>query len=170
MLLDELGNLKMADFGFAKELAPGKRTYTLCGTPDYIAPEIILNKGHGRAVDWWALGILIYEMLIGYPPFCDDDPLGTYHRILKGKITFPSNISPHAKDLIRKLLQIDLSKRYGCLTGGVNDIKGHPWFRNISWSLIKARKVKPPIRSENCNLCARCFHIIKDHRNMFLHC
>lgn len=146
LLLDSKGNLKMADFGFAKRLPLGKRTYTLCGTPDYLAPEIILNKGHGRAVDWWSLGILIYEMLVGYPPFCDEDSLGTYNRILKGKVVFPAHVSLHAKDLIRKLLQIDLSKRYGCLTGGINDVKGHPWFRSISWSAVKGRKINPPIR------------------------
>jgi protein kinase A len=146
MLLDVEGNLKLADFGFAKALPPGKRTYTLCGTPDYLAPEVILNKGHGRAVDWWALGILIYEMLAGYPPFCDDDPLSTYNRILRGALAFPSHISPHARDLIRRLLQADLSKRLGCLAGGAGDVKTHPWFRSVNWAAVKARRVPAPIR------------------------
>lgn len=146
MLLDAEGHLKLADFGFAKHIPGGKRTYTLCGTPDYLAPEIILNKGHGRAVDWWALGILIYEMLAGYPPFCDSDALGTYQRILQGTVTFPSHISPAAKDLIRRLLQTDLSKRYGCLAGGAQDIKSHQWFRPVNFAAMKARRVQAPIR------------------------
>ena len=146
MLLDSEGHLKLADFGFAKRLPGGKRTYTLCGTPDYLAPEVILNKGHSRAVDWWALGILIYEMLAGYPPFCDSEALGTYQRILKGTLTFPSHISPAAKDLIRRLLQTDLSKRYGCLAGGAQDIKTHQWFRPVNFAALKARKIEPPIR------------------------
>lgn len=72
-LLTRDGHIKVTDFGFAKII--DTRTYTLCGTPDYLAPEIILNKGHGKAVDWWAMGVLIYEMLAGYPPFYDDDPM-----------------------------------------------------------------------------------------------
>jgi len=146
MLLDASRNLKLADFGFAKEIHGSKRTYTLCGTPDYLAPEIILNKGHGRAVDWWALGILIYEMLSGYPPFCDDDAMGTYDRILRGNISFPGHVSALAKDLIRRLLQTDLSKRLGCLAGGANDVKQHAWFRDINFAALKLGKVKPPIK------------------------
>ena len=76
LLLDSDGNCKVTDFGFAKKVE--YRTWTLCGTPEYLAPEIILSKGHGKAVDWWALGILMYEMLAGYPPFYDEDPLGIY--------------------------------------------------------------------------------------------
>lgn len=76
ILLDKDGNLKITDFGFAKVVKD--RTYTLCGTPEYMAPEIIQQIGHNTSVDWWALGILIYEMLVGYPPFYDDDPLTIY--------------------------------------------------------------------------------------------
>jgi len=146
MLLDSVGNLKLTDFGFAKELPGAKRTYTLCGTPDYLAPEVILNKGHGRAVDWWALGVLMYEMLAGYPPFCDDDAMGTYDRILRGTLAFPGHISPHARDLIRRLLQADLSKRLGCLAGGATDVKMHPWFRGVNFGALKSGKIEPPIR------------------------
>lgn len=146
MLLDADGHLKLTDFGFAKQLPSGHRTYTLCGTPDYLAPEVILNKGHGKQVDWWALGILIYEMLAGYPPFVDDDPLSTYQRILQGTLTFPSYVSPLGRDLIRRLLQADLSKRIGCLAGGARDVKMHAWFRSINFLALKAKKIPAPIR------------------------
>lgn len=80
-----------------------------------MAPEIIQSKGHGKAVDWWALGILIFEMLAGYPPFFDDTPFGIYEKILQGRIAFPPHFDPHAKDLIKHLLTPDLSKRLGNL-------------------------------------------------------
>jgi len=131
LLLDSRGHIKIADFGFAKKIE--YRTYTLCGTPDYLAPEIILNKGHGKAVDWWAFGILIYEMLAGFPPFYEEDPMRTYQRILRGEIEFPSHFSRHARDIVRSLLQADLTKRYGNLKDGVKDIKSHPWFEGVDW-------------------------------------
>lgn len=90
ILINTNGYLKLADFGFAKVVE--SKTYTLCGTPEYLSPEIILNKGHGKPVDWWTLGILIYEMLVGIDPFNDDDPMMIYQKIIKGKIKFPNNI------------------------------------------------------------------------------
>lgn len=80
LLLDMHGYLKLTDFGFAKKVT--FKTYTLCGTPEYLAPEVLLNKGHGKAVDWWTLGILTYEMLVGQPPFVDENPMGIYQQVL----------------------------------------------------------------------------------------
>ena len=90
LLIDHFGNIKLADFGFAKVMKR-KRTYTLCGTPEYLAPEIIKGSksGYGKSSDWWALGILIYEMLVGYPPFYDKNPMGIYKKILNSVIKFP---------------------------------------------------------------------------------
>ncbi|KAH7421598.1 hypothetical protein KP509_13G065400 [Ceratopteris richardii] len=144
ILLDDKGNIKLADFGFAKKI--DRRTYTLCGTPDYLAPEIILGKGHGKPVDWWAFGVLIYEMMAGCAPFYDNDPMATYQKILSGKLVFPASFSRSAKDLIRKLLTAELSKRLGCLKGGVDDIKNHSWFANVNWENIMKRRESPPIR------------------------
>jgi len=123
LLLDQEGHLKITDFGFAKKIAD--RTWTLCGTPEYLAPEIIQSKGHNCSVDWWALGILIYEMLAGFPPFYADNPLGIYEKILGGKVEWPRVIENLAKDLIRKLLVTDRTKRIGNLKHGAEDIKNH---------------------------------------------
>lgn len=134
ILIHKSGYLKLTDFGFAKVVEG--RTYTLCGTPEYLAPEIILNKGHGKPVDWWTCGILLYEMIAGIDPFSDDDPMMVYQKILKGKIKFPSGFDSNAKSLIKHLLESDLTKRYGNLKGGVKDIKGHRFFKELSWEKL----------------------------------
>jgi len=131
LLISDDGYLKLTDFGFAKVLEG--RTYTLCGTPEYLAPEILLNKGHGKAVDWWTLGILIYELNAGIDPFSADDPMEIYRKILKGSLKFPRNFDSNAKSIVKHLLVADLSKRYGNLKNGANDIKNHRWFVNIDW-------------------------------------
>ena len=142
ILIHKSGYLKLTDFGFAK-IVEG-RTYTLCGTPEYLAPEIILNKGHGKPVDWWTCGILLYEMLAGIDPFSDDDPMMVYQKILKGKIKFPSGFDSNAKSLVKHLLESDLTKRYGNLKGGVKDIKGHRFFKELSWEKLINMELTPP--------------------------
>jgi serine/threonine protein kinase len=134
LLINADGYLKLTDFGFAKVVL--NRTYTLCGTPEYIAPEILLNKGHGKPVDWWALGILIYEMNHGIDPFTADDPMQIYQNILSGKIRFSSSFDSDAKSLVRHLVEHDLSKRYGNLKNGVDDVKKHRYFKQIDWKLL----------------------------------
>jgi len=143
LLLDQEGYIKITDFGFAKRVE--FKTFTLCGTPEYIAPEVILNKGHGKGVDWWTLGILMYESLAGQPPFVADEPMGIYHQILGGKITFPRYFDRNAKTLIKKLLNQDLTKRYGCLKAGADDVKRHKWFQGIDWYLLVERRLTAPI-------------------------
>jgi protein kinase X len=116
ILLDLEGHLKLTDFGFAKRVIT--KTYTVCGTPEYLAPEIIQSKGHTTTADWWAFGILIYEMLSGSPPFYDDQQHKVYDKILQAKIEWPRHFDFSAKDIIKKFLVFDPTKRLG--SGNLN--------------------------------------------------
>ncbi len=102
-----------------------------------------MNQGHGKPVDWWGLGILIFEMLAGIDPFNDEDPMSIYKNILRGKLNFPSNFDKEAKSLVKHLLVADLSKRYGNLKEGANDIKKHRWFATMNWEHLIKKKIKP---------------------------
>ncbi|KAF2646311.1 serine/threonine-protein kinase YPK2/YKR2 [Massarina eburnea CBS 473.64] len=144
ILIDAEGHLKLVDFGFAKKVE-NRETYTLCGTPEYLAPEVIRNTGHGTAVDWWAFGILVYEFLVGQPPFWDQNPMKIYEQIVEGKVRFPSAMSEDARSLISGLCTVDTSKRLGNIQGGAGTVKAHPWFRQIDWEALYYRKVGGPI-------------------------
>ncbi|KAI8883173.1 camp-dependent protein kinase 10 [Backusella circina FSU 941] len=149
ILLDNRGYIKITDFGFAKKVTD--RTWTLCGTPEYLAPEIIQSKGHSKSVDWWSLGILLFEMMAGYPPFYDDNHFGIYERILSGKVQYPNYFDSTAKDLLKKLLMIDRTRRLGNLKGGAEDIKKHKWFRTTDWHGVLNKTVKAPIIPAHSN-------------------
>jgi len=144
ILIDAEGHLKLVDFGFAKKVE-NRETYTLCGTPEYLAPEVIRNTGHGIAVDWWAFGILIYEFLVGQPPFWDQNPMKIYEQIVEGKIRYPSAMSEDARDIIAGLCNTDVSKRLGNMKGGAQAVKSHPWFKDINWDDLYHRKMQGPI-------------------------
>ena len=126
VLVSQDGALKLTDFGFAKKIQ--YRSWTLCGTPEYLAPEIILEKGHSKAVDYWAFGVLFYEMLNGHSPFEAEDHLATYQKILDGDVVYPDGMDADAVDLVSKLLQKDISRRYGNLRDGCKDIKEHAFY------------------------------------------
>lgn len=145
ILLNQNGYVKLTDFGLAKELTEGV-TYTLCGTPQYMAPEIIKGKGHGISVDWWALGVLLYEMLVGVPPFNDEtgNVLVIYEKITKGKFYIPPNIDEHSRFLIKKLLKTSPNKRYGCLYNKVQDIVSNPFFEGFDWKNFIFSKLQAP--------------------------
>ncbi|RYP24242.1 hypothetical protein DL765_000737 [Monosporascus sp. GIB2] len=152
LLLDAEGHVKLVDFGFAKRLGHRNdrpvETYTLCGTPEYLAPEVIQNKGHTTAVDWWALGILIYEFLTGYPPFWHQNPIEIYKQILEKPVLFPAEplVSPNARDIIRALCTVDRSQRLGNISGGARPVKSHPFFYGVDWDALYHRRVRPPIQ------------------------
>lgn len=147
LLLDEKGYCKLVDFGFAKKIGFGRKTWTFCGTPEYVAPEIILNKGHDFAADYWSLGILMYELLTGSPPFSGSDPMKTYNIILKGidMIEFPRKITRNAHNLIKKLCKDNPSERLGYQRNGLKDIQKHKWFDGFNWDGLRNRKLAPPI-------------------------
>ncbi|KAI0867703.1 Pkinase-domain-containing protein [Hypoxylon argillaceum] len=143
LLLDRHGHLKITDFGFAKRV-PDK-TWTLCGTPDYLAPEVVSNKGYNKSVDWWSLGILIYEMLCGYTPFWDSgSPMKIYENILRGKVKYPAYVHPDAQELLERLITPDLTKRLGNLYGGPQDVKEHPWFSEVTWDRLSRKDIDAP--------------------------
>ncbi|XP_055016077.1 cGMP-dependent protein kinase 2-like [Boleophthalmus pectinirostris] len=150
LLLDQHGYCKLTDFGFAKRLCSGQKTWTFCGTPEYVAPEVLLNKGHDLSVDLWALGVLLYELLTGSPPFSGVDHMTLYGLILRGveKIDFPKKISKKPEDLIRKLCRRNPAERLGNLKNGITDIKKHRWFSGFNWSGLKNRTVTSPLKRE----------------------
>ena len=136
--LDGQGHLRLIDFGMAKRLRDGEKTMTLCGTPDYLAPEVILGEGHREPVDWWTLGILLYELLVGKPPFVDKSIPALYHKILTTEVTYAKQIDPIAEDLISLLLIKDQTQRIR-----LDEVKGHRFFEEIDWREVEKRKLEP---------------------------
>ncbi|KAL9605188.1 MAG: hypothetical protein Q9179_001620 [Wetmoreana sp. 5 TL-2023] len=164
ILLDAEGHLKLVDFGFAKKVET-----------KYLAPEVIRNTGklrfksrdpkfqpdpvpwceifsfdgkkpgHGTAVDWWAFGILVYEFLVGRPPFWDQNPMKIYEQICEGRVKFPRDMDPNARSLISGLCTVNPTHRLGNLSGGVDRVKSHPFFTSIDWESLYYRKIKGPI-------------------------
>lgn len=147
VLLDEKGHVRLTDFGLSKEgVQDNFSAKSLCGTPEYLAPEILNQTGHGKAVDWWNLGALIYEMLTGLPPFYTRDRERLFENIRSGELRYPSYISDTAKSLLVGLFQRDPNRRLG---GGVDDaaeIKRHPIFASIDWNNVYLKRETPPFR------------------------
>ena len=106
---------------------------------------MIKNSGHGTAVDWWAFGILLYEFLVGQPPFWDSNPIKIYSKIVEGRMSFPNNIPPAAESLVKSVCTVNPSERLGNLAGGTADIKNHEFFKGVDWDDLYYRKVKGPI-------------------------
>ncbi|ETW47985.1 AGC/AKT protein kinase [Plasmodium falciparum MaliPS096_E11] len=152
VLLDELGHIRLTDFGLSKEgITETNLTKSLCGTPEYLAPEIIEQKGHGKAVDWWSLGIMLYEMLTGELPFNNTNRNVLFESIKYQKLNYPKNLSPKAVDLLTKLFEKNPKKRLGSGGTDAQEIKKHPFFKNINWNDVLYKKVKPPFKPKLFN-------------------
>eukprot|EP00090_Calanus_glacialis_P010800 TRINITY_DN1926_c0_g2_i1.p1 TRINITY_DN1926_c0_g2~~TRINITY_DN1926_c0_g2_i1.p1 ORF type:complete len:750 (+),score=136.45 TRINITY_DN1926_c0_g2_i1:140-2389(+) len=149
IMLDAEGHVKIADFGMCKEgIKDGVTTSTFCGTPDYIAPEILQELDYGASVDWWALGVLMYEMMAGQPPFEADNEDDLFESILHDDVLYPVWLSKEAVSILKGFMQKNVSKRLGCVKahGGEENIKHHPFFRDVKWKELEERKAKPPFK------------------------
>ncbi|XP_068617839.1 cGMP-dependent protein kinase, isozyme 2 forms cD5/T2 isoform X1 [Battus philenor] len=147
LLLDSKGYVKLVDFGFSKKLQASRKTWTFCGTPEYVAPEVIMNRGHDISADYWSLGVLMFELLTGSPPFTGADPMKTYNKILKGidAVEFPRCITRNAANLIKKLCRDNPAERLGYQRGGITEIQKHKWFDGFNWEGLAQRTLEPPI-------------------------
>uniref|UniRef100_A0A3B3RZT0 Ribosomal protein S6 kinase n=1 Tax=Paramormyrops kingsleyae TaxID=1676925 RepID=A0A3B3RZT0_9TELE len=158
ILMDSNGHIVLTDFGLSKEFDEGERAYSVCGTIEYMAPEIVAGGagGHDKAVDWWSLGVLMYELLTGGSPFTVDGDANSHaaisKRILKTEPPFPKDIGPLARDIIQRLLAKDPKKRLGSGPSGAEDVKKHGFYQKINWEDLAAKNVpapfKPVIRDE----------------------
>jgi ribosomal protein S6 kinase beta len=147
ILLDAQGHVKLTDFGLCKEsIHEGSITHTFCGTIEYMAPEILMRSGHGKAVDWWSLGALMYDMLTGAPPFTAENRKKTIDKILKAKLTLPPYLTNEARALLKKLLKKNIGERLGSGLDDSKAIKGHPFFRHVNWSDVLNRRLDPPYK------------------------
>lgn len=142
ILIDRTGFLKITDFGLSKKVE--SRTYTFCGTMPYIAPEVISHVGYGRSVDWWSVGVILYKMTAGSLPFHGKTNTALLTNIMYAVPRFPSTMSKHLQDVLKQLLQRDVTRRLGNLKNGANDVKKHRWFKQVDWLELLNRKVTPP--------------------------
>uniref|UniRef100_A0A8C7MX34 protein kinase C n=1 Tax=Oncorhynchus kisutch TaxID=8019 RepID=A0A8C7MX34_ONCKI len=157
VLLESEGHIKLTDYGMCKEgLRPGDTTSTFCGTPNYIAPEILRGEDYGFSVDWWALGVLMFEMMAGRSPFdivgsTDNPDQNTedylFQVILEKQIRIPRSLSVKAASVLKGFLNKEPKERLGCHPQtGFADIMGHPFFRNVDWDLMEQKQVAPPFK------------------------
>uniref|UniRef100_A0A8C2I4T8 Ribosomal protein S6 kinase n=1 Tax=Cyprinus carpio TaxID=7962 RepID=A0A8C2I4T8_CYPCA len=147
IMLNNQGHVKLTDFGLCKEsIHDGTVTHTFCGTIEYMAPEILMRSGHNRAVDWWSLGALMYDMLTGAPPFTGENRKKTIDKILKCKLNLPPYLTQEARDLLKRLLKRNASSRLGAGPGDATEVQTHPFFRHVNWDDLLARKVEPPFK------------------------
>lgn len=145
VLINEDGHCKLTDFGLSKEnLRDKASTYSFCGSVAYLAPEVLRREGHTKMVDWYLLGVCLFEMLFGQPPFYSDDSNKMHEDILYSKLKIPAGVSSKCKDLLKRLLDKNPSKRIGSGKKGVEEIKKHGFFKNINWKDIYDKKLELP--------------------------
>lgn len=148
ILLDDNGHVCLTDFGLAKEMEEGDKAHTFCGTPEYLAPEIVQGLGHDKAVDWWSLGILLYELTVGIPPFYSQNVNEMYNKIQHGVLRFPPFLSEGCKQLIVGLLNRDPKKRLGS-DNDVEDVKSQLFFTSLDnwdWVKVKNKEIEAPFK------------------------
>ena len=144
ILIDGDGHVKLADFGLAKEGVNDRgQAKSFCGSPAYLAPEMLLSKGVGKAGDIYQIGAVLYELLVGFPPHYTENIKKLYENIKNAKLQIPSYISPQAKDLLLKLLNKNPKQRLG--VNDKNEIKRHPFFKSIDWNKLYNREITPPV-------------------------
>lgn len=149
ILLDNVGHIKLTDFGLCKEgIAQGETTNTFCGTPEYLAPEVLKKQEYSNAVDWWCVGVVLYEMLYGLPPFYSRNVSEMYEAILYKPLQLKSTISSSAKSLLESLLQKDRRYRIGTSQNDAKDLMVHPFFQSINWEDMLNRKIPPPFKPQ----------------------
>jgi len=145
ILLDAHGHVKITDFGLSKEgIEDNYSAKSMCGTPEYLAPEILDKRGHGKAVDWYSLGALTYEMLTGLPPFYTRDREKLFERIRSGKLAYPSYMTEVAKELLKALLRGNPADRLGGGSCDGEEVKAHAFFRGLDWIAVQQRRITPP--------------------------
>lgn len=142
LILDAKGHIRITDFGLSKEGVAGDTITSICGTPEYLAPEILRKRPYGVAVDWWSMGTLLYEMIAGLPPFYDKNRQVMYRKILEAPMEPPPFMSPEALDICSKLLIREPTARLGYR--GAEEIKAHPFFKSIDWSALDKMEITPP--------------------------
>jgi len=153
ILMDEDGYVCLTDFGLAKVLEGNAQAFSFCGTPDYLAPEILVERGHSFPVDWWALGILTYEMIVGFPPFYTGTQNNSkmYELIKKKAVYFPDpqrhniSMSENCKNFITRLLEKNPANRLGS-RGGLEEVLAHPWFAELDHEKIIDRRIEAPVK------------------------
>lgn len=145
ILVDGDGYIRLVDFGLSKKgVKTNKGAKSDCGTPEYLAPEILFRLEHGKAVDWWTLGALLYEMMTGLPPFYTPDREELFNNIKHKELKYPIYIGQSAQSLLKGLLEKNPEKRLGCSASDAEEIKNHPWFNDVNWEAMLEKKIKAP--------------------------
>jgi serine/threonine protein kinase len=162
ILLDKQGHVQITDFGLSKENVDGNDSaHSFCGTPEYLAPEVVTRSGHGRAADWWSFGSLLYEMMTGLPPFYSRDRERLFHKIMHAPLRLPRSITAEARDLLVCLLQRNPERRLGSSECDCLDIMRHPFFAEIDWDALDRREYPPSFVPNGVSLTDSKLHALR---------